>query len=89
VTGGHAVSAVAHAVRNHRSARGRPLEAIASSVRVPLVLPLTLVLGTAPCRVSRLTASAVGENSEHYGKPGVERRFRVAARSVATCVYTT
>jgi len=52
-----------------------------------LTLALSLVVVTAVVRVARLTVAAagtVGENAEHYGKPSVERSFRVAARTIAT-----
>lgn len=77
MAGGYAVSAVAHAVRDHRRAR-RPLVA---PVRVSLVKALVII--TATGRVSRLTAGTVRENSEHYRKPSIERSFRVAARTIA------
>lgn len=85
MTGGHAVSAVAHAVRDHCRAR-RPLPT-AASVRAPLVRTLALVTVTAAGRVTGLTVTVgtVGEHAEHYGEPRVERGFRVAARTVATC----
>jgi len=53
-----------------------------------LTLALSLVVVTAIDRVTRLTVAAtgaVGEYAEHYGKPGIERSFRVAARTIATC----
>lgn len=97
MTGGHAVSAVAHAVGDHRRAR-RPLVTVASvragarSLVLGAALSLVVVaVAAAAGRVARLTvaaARAVGEHSEHYREPGVERRFRVTARTVATCRKT-
>jgi len=82
MTGGHAVSAVAHAVRDDRGAApGQSLEPVAAG-RSRLLL-------TATRGVARLTDAAVavaaGEHSEHYREPSVERSLCVAAGTVATC----
>lgn len=96
MTGGHAVPAVAHAVGDHRRAR-RPLVTVARPVRVgtrslvlvsraALSLVVVAVAAAAGRVAARLTVArpAVGEHSEHYREPRVERGLGVTARTVTT-----